>query len=236
MSRMVPLDPDVRDVLTKLPRRSEWVFARADGKPCDRDSFLPPLKRAAKRARIEKRIDIHTLRHSYGSNKIRQGWGLKKVSMLLGHSDIVITSKIYTHLLDGDLKVRDEFLFDKKGSVENSEESKGLEGQMADVLSQLMKMITQDHSGQITAELVKNALSAVREPARTNANAHQPAQTIRKEGSSVTQVLRQIQGTQKEKGLGVSSEASFPNHFTDLSGLKMACPAGVEPATFSSGG
>jgi hypothetical protein len=30
--------------------------------------------------------------------------------MLLGHADISMTSKVYTHLLDGDLKVRDDVL------------------------------------------------------------------------------------------------------------------------------
>ncbi len=40
---------------------------------------------------------------------------------MLGHSDIQITAEIYTHLLDGDLKVRDEFRFDNKVDVENSD-------------------------------------------------------------------------------------------------------------------
>lgn len=78
----------------------------------DVSSFREPLKNAAKEAGIKKRIDLHPLRHSYGSNKIRADWGLKKVSMLLGHTDIQITSEVYTDLLDGDLKVRDDFRFD----------------------------------------------------------------------------------------------------------------------------
>ena len=59
---------------------------------------------------------MHTLRHSYGSNKIRHGWGIKKVSLLLGHADVTTTSKIYTHYLDSDLKVRDDFVFDSTAS------------------------------------------------------------------------------------------------------------------------
>lgn len=58
------------------------------------------------------------MRHSWASNKIRAGWGLRKVSQILGHSDITITSETYTHLLDGDLKVQDQFLFDNsRGST-----------------------------------------------------------------------------------------------------------------------
>ena len=41
--------------------------------------------------------------------------------MLLGHADISITAKVYAHLLDGDLKVRDDFRFDFDKS-ENSED------------------------------------------------------------------------------------------------------------------
>src|SRR3954447_22379103 len=96
------------------------VFTDASGKQYHPDSFLRPPQRAARRAGIKKRIDIHTLRHSYGSNKIRMGWGLKKVSLLLGHADIQTTSAIYTHLLDSDLRVQDEVRFDKDLISENN--------------------------------------------------------------------------------------------------------------------
>lgn len=74
------------------------------------------MKAAAVEAGIKKRVDIHTFRHSYGSNKIRMGWGLRKVSQILGHSDIQATASYYSHLLDGDLKIRDEILTKEKAS------------------------------------------------------------------------------------------------------------------------
>lgn len=120
-ARIIPLESAALRALASLNRKSEYVFMRKNGQRPDKDSFLKPLQRAARRAQIQKRIDIHTLRHSYGSNKLRGGWGLKKVSMMLGHSDVQITAEIYTHLLDGDLKVRDEFHFDNKVDVENSD-------------------------------------------------------------------------------------------------------------------
>ena len=107
-SRTIPLEKGAEDALALLPaEKFEHVFATSAGIRQHRCSFLMPLKRAAKRAGIQKRIDIHTLRHSYGSNKIRAGWGLKKLSLLLGHADIQTTSNVYTHLLDSDLRVRD---------------------------------------------------------------------------------------------------------------------------------
>jgi len=111
-SRIIPLEKEAWLAIKVLIGNGEYVFSNEDGTCYHKDSFLKPLQKAAKRAGISKRVDNHTLRHSYGSNKIRAGWGLKKVSMILGHADINTTSNIYTHLLDGDLKVRDELIFD----------------------------------------------------------------------------------------------------------------------------
>ncbi len=47
-----------------------------------------------------KRIRIHDLRHSHASNLIASGSNIVAVSKRLGHSDVNITLKIYTHLLE----------------------------------------------------------------------------------------------------------------------------------------
>lgn len=107
-ARRIPLEAVAAEVIRTLPSRGVYLFTKRDGSRFFPDSYLRPLQRAAKRAGIKKRIDLHTLRHSYGSNKLRDGWGLKKVSILLGHSSIEVTARVYAHLLDGDLRVRDE--------------------------------------------------------------------------------------------------------------------------------
>jgi integrase len=122
-SRSIPIEPGAAEALAEMPRRSEYIFVHEDGSRPDKYSLRRPFQRAAKRIGIEKRVDLHSLRHSYGSNKIRAGWGIKKVSMLLGHSDISLTARIYTHLLDGDLKVQDDFRFDNLSRKQNSEEN-----------------------------------------------------------------------------------------------------------------
>jgi integrase len=106
-SRIVPFEIEAKKAIEPLTGYGEFIFTYENGFRPHEDSFLKPLRAAAKAAGIKKRIDLHTFRHSYGSNKIRKGFGLQKVSRLLGHSDITITSQIYTHLLDGDLKVQD---------------------------------------------------------------------------------------------------------------------------------
>jgi hypothetical protein len=126
-----------------------------------KDSFLRPLQRAVKRAGINKRVDIHTLRHSYGSNKIRKGWGPKKVSMNLGHSDIQITADVYTHLQDGDLKVRDEFRFDNEIGTENSGKLEGESQDMVAVLANFISSVNQTSGEALATPSFAQDLSCV---------------------------------------------------------------------------
>jgi integrase len=146
-ARTIPLEKKAWDAIRDLPKRFEHIFCYEDGTLPDKDSFLGYLKTAAKRCKIQKRIDIHTLRHSYGSNKIRQGWGIKKVSMILGHSDISITSNVYSHLLDGDLKVRDEVRFDSTDGSNNIGKSKAQQFTPEQVTTMLTTLFTQIMNG-----------------------------------------------------------------------------------------
>lgn len=57
---------------------------------------------------IEKRIGIskvnlHGLRHTYATRLLEQAVSIQVISSLLGHSDVQITQKIYTHVME-DLK------------------------------------------------------------------------------------------------------------------------------------
>jgi integrase len=233
-ARMVPLEEETRKLLRALPRRAETVFATESGEPCDPDSFLKPLKLAAKAAGIEKRIDVHTLRHSYGSNKLRAGWGLKKVSVLLGHSDITITAKVYTHLLDGDLKVRDEVLFDNPPSLENSERSKGFENRMTAAISQLVEVFSRDTAEALSDEAIQRAVEQVLQTATAGDNGRQPATRNAPAPRFATQVLHSPSDPQKQESPGLSTEADFLNLFKSLPSFKMADPPGLEPGTFRS--
>lgn len=55
------------------------------------------LKKAAKKTRIEKRIHLHTLRHSFATHLIENGYDVCSVQALLGHKSPE-TSMIYIHI------------------------------------------------------------------------------------------------------------------------------------------
>jgi len=57
------------------------------------------VKQAAEKAGISKRVNSHSLRHSFATQLQEAGYDIRTVQELLGHAD-VSTNMIYTHVLN----------------------------------------------------------------------------------------------------------------------------------------
>ena len=101
--RTIPLNLTALQILTKreINKRGNLIFL-VDGEQINPDKLTKLFKGYIKRAKINNKLNFHSLRHTFASWLVQKGVSIYLISKLLGHSDIKIT-EIYSHLRNEDL-------------------------------------------------------------------------------------------------------------------------------------
>lgn len=89
---------------TKMKLGAEWndfdlVFPSEIGTPLNPPNVTRAFKKALERAEIRTSIRLYDLRHTTATLLLQAGINPKVVSERLGHSTIVLTLDVYSHVL-----------------------------------------------------------------------------------------------------------------------------------------
>ena len=94
--RRIPISADVARKLMQLGGDMH-IWTKKGGLPIVKDSLQKRFRRMMERAAITgRRLGPHTLRHTFGTNFIRQGGDVVVLKDLLGHTSIEMTQKYVT--------------------------------------------------------------------------------------------------------------------------------------------
>jgi integrase/recombinase XerD len=95
----------IEDVRPKMiaDGSDQSLFVNVSGERMSRQGFWKIIKYYQEKARIDKDITPHTLRHSFAAHLLENGADLRSIQEMLGHSDISST-QIYAQLVKQNLK------------------------------------------------------------------------------------------------------------------------------------
>jgi integrase/recombinase XerD len=99
--RYVMLSPKLLELLRtywKAARPRTWLFPGRDpNRPITASAVIKACRRARRAAGLEKRVTVHTLRHSFATHLLEAGTDLRTIQVLLGHHS-PRTTAVYTHV------------------------------------------------------------------------------------------------------------------------------------------
>ena len=99
--RITPLSDKLMEMLREYYKTytpKTWIFeGQYKGAPYSGKSLESVLKQAVSKAKINKPVTLHWLRHSYATHLLESGTDLRYIQELLGHNSSR-TTEIYTHV------------------------------------------------------------------------------------------------------------------------------------------
>ena len=102
--RILPLNETALWCLNELKRydmrnhiQSPYICCTRNGTRVNVRNLQRSMDRILQYTDIDKKITLHTLRHTFGSTLLRRGIGIEVVSKLLGHANVKITYLKYIH-------------------------------------------------------------------------------------------------------------------------------------------
>ncbi len=90
---------NIRIHLQKESVSEGYLFKGRKDRPLHTRTLQEIIKRATKKAGIKKYVHPHTLRHSFATHLIENGYDVASVQSLLGHASIK-TTMMYVHMAD----------------------------------------------------------------------------------------------------------------------------------------
>lgn len=94
--REIPITSEIAEILKTIKKDDEFYVLSNSKKPIEPRTYRKFYDRFMRQAGVEP-IKFHALRHTFASISIENGIDVKTISDILGHSDISITLKTYTH-------------------------------------------------------------------------------------------------------------------------------------------
>ena len=106
-NRTIPLSKEAFDLLTWMKKTdqtlSDFIFHDENGRRLSYEALRWWTKKACDEAGVPY-YGQHVFRHTFASNCYQRGCDVKKLSKLLGHSDVTITYNVYIHLFGDELE------------------------------------------------------------------------------------------------------------------------------------
>ena len=94
--REIPITTELSKILMEIKKQDDFYVLSNSKKPIEPRTYRKFYNKFMQKAGVEP-IKFHALRHTFASINIENGTDVKTISDILGHSDIAITLKTYTH-------------------------------------------------------------------------------------------------------------------------------------------